>query len=244
MAAIRGQSLHPRSDSGLDPESDLVVFGMDEVGAGCLAGPVVGACFAYHVQAPWGAAESLPVRVFDSKKLSEARRSESVSYLKTPLEHSTHAIVEVSNQRIDEINILWARMECLWLAFVQAHAQMCEVLGRDDFLWRAFVDGNRLPRECSTWHQLDNFSKVAAKMPTLPFRMVIQGDSKVFAIAAASIIAKDYRDRLMAELGDLPIYQPYRWASNVGYPTPDHQAAIREVGFSDLHRRTFSVSGM
>lgn len=244
MKVVRGQSLHPRSDSGLGPESDLVIFGMDEVGAGCLAGPVVGACFAYHLKADW-CEHALPVRVFDSKKLSDIRRRESSDFfVQSSPAHSAHSIVEVCNQRIDEINILWARMESMWLAFVQTHQKMCEQLGRDDFLWRAFVDGNRLPKEAATWHEQPRLGKTKAQMPTVPFRMVIQGDSKVFAIAAASIIAKEYRDNLMFELGELPSYQAYRWGKNVGYPTPDHQAAIREVGLSDLHRRSFSISAV
>lgn len=240
--AIKGSSLHPKSDSGLTPGSDFVVFGMDEVGAGCLAGPVVAACFAYDPRSLWCQEPVMPARVYDSKKLSEKIRNQSVEFLKSPLESAVHSIVEVSHSRIDEINILWARMEALWLAFLEAHSKISEILGRDDFLWRAFVDGNRLPREAEKWATFERFKNIKSQMPELPFRTVIQGDSKVFSIAAASILAKDYRDRLMSELGALPAYRPYNWGSNVGYPTPDHKAAIQSVGISDLHRKSFSVS--
>lgn len=215
---------------------------MDEVGAGCLAGPVVAGCFAYKISAEWCAADELPVRIFDSKKLSDIRRAESSQYLSAgTLSHAVHTIVEISNERIDEINILWARMEAMWNAFIAAHTKMSEKLGTSDFLWRAFVDGNRFPREVETWHMHPQFSSKAwlKNMPKAPFRTVIQGDSKVFAIAAASIIAKEYRDSLMAELGELPEYRAYGWPRNVGYPTPDHQEAIRQVGLSNLHRRSF-----
>ncbi len=242
VAKVRGQSLHPKSDSGISPESDFVIFGMDEVGAGCLAGPVVAGCFAYHLSAPW-CKESLPVRVYDSKKLSEDRRRESSLFLTDETRsHRAHAIVEVCNVRIDEINILWARMEAMWRAFLEAHAKMSAVLGTDNFLWRAFVDGNRFPREVSAWYSFEPFcdSEFLKLMPPLPFKTVIKGDSQIFAIAAASIIAKEYRDTLMAELGELPIYSAYQWAKNVGYPTPEHKAAIGKVGPSDLHRRSFA----
>jgi ribonuclease HII len=241
---MKGKSLHPRSDSGLTPESDLVIFGMDEVGAGCLAGPVVAGCFAYHTSASWCANDNLPVRVFDSKKLSEIRRQQSAAFLcDENLGLAAHSIVEVSPERIDEINILWARMEAMWLAFVEAHAKMSAKLGEDKFVWRAFVDGNRFPRQVETWGAFAPFdcAEFKSRMPTLPFKTVIQGDSHVFAIAAASIIAKEFRDNLMFELGELPKYQPYCWGKNVGYPTPEHKAAIAQVGLSDLHRKTFST---
>jgi ribonuclease HII len=244
IKAPRGQSLHPKSDSGLNPESDFVIFGVDEVGAGCLAGPVVASCFAYRASSEWCAQEFLPVRVFDSKKLSEERRREASDYLiaRGSEDHCAHTIVEVCNRRIDEINILWARMEAMWKAFLEAHARMSEILGSDKFLWRVFVDGNRLPREAASWHTHPSFAceEFRQQMPALPFKTVIKGDSVIFAIAAASIIAKEYRDRLMAELGDLPAYAPYKWAQNVGYPTPEHKAALLDVGYSDLHRMSFT----
>ena len=115
-----------------------------------------------------------------------------------------------SVEEIDTINIYWARM----LAMTRA----VEALGLEP-AW-VLVDGNACPR----WQR--------------PSKAIVAGDSKCRSIAAASIIAKVTRDRLMADLArDFP---GYGWETNRGYPTPQHIRAIREIGLTPLHRRTFS----
>ena len=239
--AIRGKTLHPRSDSGLDSESDLFVFGVDEVGAGCLAGPVVAGAFAYKLSAEW-TKEEIPVRIFDSKKLSLPRRLEARDFLSSGLSESAHSIIEVTPERIDKINILQARMEAMWLAFLDAHKKISAQRNSNDFLWRLYVDGNRLPKQTSTWAESHDICPLSIKhkMPRLPFKTQIKGDSVIFAIAAASVIAKVYRDQLMANFALDSKYASYGWEKNVGYPTPDHKAALNEHGRSDLHRQSFS----
>lgn len=115
-----------------------------------------------------------------------------------------------SVEEIDEINILWARM----LAMQRA----VDALGVDPAM--VLVDGNRCPK----WER--------------PSVAIIGGDAKCRSIAAASIIAKVTRDRIMtAYARDWP---GYGWERNVGYPTPEHQRALRELGPTPLHRRSFA----
>ncbi|HET7708205.1 MAG TPA: ribonuclease HII [Sphingomicrobium sp.] len=114
-------------------------------------------------------------------------------------------------EEIDAINIYWARM----LAMTRA----VEALGLEP-AW-VLVDGNATPR----WGR--------------PSKAIVDGDSKCRSIAAASIIAKVTRDRIMA---DYAVTHPgYGWEHNRGYPTPDHRQALRELGPTPLHRRSFGL---
>ena len=115
-----------------------------------------------------------------------------------------------SVEEIDQINIYWARM----LAMTRA----VEALGFEP-AW-VLVDGNATPR----WQR--------------PSKAVIAGDAKCRSIAAASIVAKVTRDRIMAEHAET--YPGYGWETNRGYPTPEHIRAIEALGITPLHRRTFS----
>jgi len=177
--------------------------GCDEVGRGCLAGPVV------------AAAVILPPRfkhadIIDSKKLSEKKRVQMVQLIKKKA--ISWAVSEVSPEVIDDINILNAS----FLAMSNAVSQLNV---RPEFL---LIDGNRFRSNLN-----------------IPFDCIIKGDSKIGSIAAASILAKDYRDNLMKELA---VEHPdYGWETNVGYPTIAHRRAIEKVGITNFHRRTFNV---
>ena len=116
-----------------------------------------------------------------------------------------------SVEEIDHINIYWARM----LAMTRA----VEALGFEP-AW-VLVDGNATPR----WQR--------------PSKAIIAGDAKCRSIAAASIVAKVTRDRIMAEHAET--YPGYGWERNRGYPTPDHRRALRELGPTPLHRRSFGL---
>jgi len=116
-----------------------------------------------------------------------------------------------SVEEIDSINIYWARM----LAMTRA----VEALGEEP-AW-VLVDGNACPR----WQR--------------PSKAIVEGDAKCRSIAAASIIAKVTRDRMMAE--HARTYPGYGWERNRGYPTPDHRRALRELGPTPLHRRSFGL---
>jgi len=125
------------------------------------------------------------------------------------MEHFPCAIAEISPQEIDEINILQASLKAMKLAF--------EKLNGID---HALVDGN--------------------KAPALPcdITTIVKGDSKSKSIAAASIIAKVHRDRIMSELDKE--YPNYGWARNSGYPTAEHRAAIEKFGITKHHRKSFA----
>ena len=117
----------------------------------------------------------------------------------------------VSVEEIDTINIYWARM----LAMTRA----VEALGIEP-AW-VLVDGNAIPR----WQR--------------PSKAIVDGDARCRSIGAASIIAKVTRDRIMAE--HARDYPGYGWETNRGYPTPDHRRALRELGPTPLHRRSFGL---
>ncbi len=181
----------------------LIEAGCDEVGRGCLAGPVV------------AAAVILPKKfkhklLNDSKQVTEEVRLQLDAVIKS--EAIAWAIAEVSPQEIDQINILKASFKAMHLALDQLTTTP-ELL---------LIDGNRFTPYKSIKHQC-----------------IIKGDSKFLSIAAASIIAKNYRDDLMKKLSiDFP---EYGWDTNVGYPTPKHRMGIKKVGVSSHHRISFQL---
>ena len=177
--------------------------GCDEVGRGCLAGPVVAAAvilpkyFKHDV-------------LTDSKKLHFSERE----LLKIEIENVAldYAIGETSAQEIDEMNILNA-------SFLAMHRAIDKLKIKPELL---LIDGNRYISHNS-----------------IPYQCIVKGDLKFFSIAAASIIAKTYRDQLMRELGKE--YPHYGWETNVGYPTTPHREGIRKQGITPHHRKTFQL---
>jgi ribonuclease HII len=120
------------------------------------------------------------------------------------------AVTYADVEEIDRLNILWASM-----------AAMCRALNMLSVKpERALVDGNKLPRD----------------MPC-PAEAVVDGDAKFACIAAASILAKTERDKFMREL--CPRYPGYGFGKHFGYSTPEHKAALLELGPTDIHRRSF-----
>ena len=178
------------------------IAGVDEVGRGPIAGPVV------------AAAVILPKTVFihgvnDSKKLTEKQRQElSIEILSQCI---GYGIGVVSHREIDRINIRNAS----FLAMVKA---INKLFPKPDLL---LVDGFKIP----DLHFLQE--------------SIIKGDSTIYSIAAASIIAKVYRDKIMDRFHE--IYPQYQFNKNKGYPTPEHIDAIRNYGSKAIHRKTFCV---
>jgi ribonuclease HII len=198
------------SESGiLSPVPDgRIVAGVDEAGRGPLAGPVVAAAVVLCKPRPAG--------LDDSKKLNRTTRA----LLEERIKRRCHwAIGVVSAEEIDRLNIFGATM----LAMTLAVEGLCARLGCDPH--EVLVDGNLTPhgrREEWRW---------AA-------RPIVGGDAIEPCISAASIIAKEHRDRLMR---DYALAHPhYGWERNAGYGTPEHLAALREHGPSPLHRRSFA----
>lgn len=181
-------------------EGFCFVAGVDEVGRGPLAGPVVAAAVVLPCGIP------LP-RVNDSKQLSESAREElNAAILALP--GIQVGIGEADVETIDRMNILNATH----LAMRRAVAQLRQA----DFI---LVDGRPV------------------KGLPLPSRAIVKGDAKSASIAAASIVAKVYRDRLMVELD--AVYPQYGFASHKGYGTAEHLEALRKYGVTPLHRRSF-----
>ncbi len=147
----------------------------------------------------------------DSKKLSEADR-----YLLRPeieTQALAFAVASVSNTEIDEINILNA-------SFLAMHRAISQLSIKPQFL---IIDGNRFNA-----------------YPEIPHQCIIQGDGKYFSIAAASVLAKTYRDDYMQQLAlDHPEYD---WHNNKGYPTIKHRNMVLQHGFTPHHRRSFNVT--
>lgn len=182
--------------------------GVDEAGRGPLAGPVVAAAVVLCKPKLAGIA--------DSKTLSANRRAQ----LELSIRHEcAFGIGVVDVAEIDRINIFQATM----LAMTQAVAHLCMALGRD--CCEVLVDGNLTPQgRAAGWRW--------------PARAIVGGDGKEQAIGAASILAKEYRDRIMCEAArDHP---HYGWERNKGYGSPEHLEALRRHGPSPLHRRSFA----
>lgn len=182
---------------------DLIEAGCDEVGRGCLAGPVVAAA----VILPKNYTHEL---LTDSKQL---KREERILLEQDIVRDSlAWAVAEVSNGEIDQINILNASFKAMHLALDKLTIQ-------PQFL---LIDGNRF-----------------TPYRDLNFECVIKGDGKYLSIAAASILAKNYRDELMESLSLK--YPGYGWSTNVGYPTEEHRDGIRALGITPYHRKSFQL---
>lgn len=184
-------------------EADRIEAGCDEVGRGCLAGPVVAASVIlpsdYHN--PW---------INDSKKLSKANREELIEEIKA--KSLAWAIAEASVEEIDQINILNASFLAMKRAVLNLEVKPEHLL----------IDGNR-------WKSDLTFS----------FTCVIKGDGKYASIAAASILAKVYRDDLMEKLA--VEYPHFAWERNAGYPTKAHRQGIEKHGSTIWHRKSFQL---
>ena len=186
-----------------------IVAGIDEAGRGPWVGPVVAGAVMFHKKPihPY-----LATHLDDSKKLTAKKREE----LYTVIEDEAHkqnlsfGIGEASAQEIDALNIL----EATFLAMYRAVQKLTT---QPDI---ALIDGNRTPK---------NF--------ICPNKCIIKGDSKSYSIAAASIVAKVYRDRLMQNLALK--YPYYGFEKNAGYGTKEHIEALKKYGICEEHRKSY-----
>ena len=185
--------------------------GCDEAGRGCLAGSV----YAAAVILPDGYQNEL---LNDSKQLSEKKRYQ----LREIIERDAvaWAVGIVTPEEIDKINILNASILAMHRALDQLKVRPEAII----------VDGNRFKP-----YQL------ASMVEPLPHTCIVKGDGKYLAIAAASILAKTYRDDYMNQLAEA--YPMYDWLSNKGYPTKKHREAIRQYGISPYHRKSYNLLG-
>lgn len=147
----------------------------------------------------------------DSKQLKESDRYE----LRGMIEKKAiaYSVAHVDHEEIDKINILNA-------SFLAMHRALEQLPNQPGFI---IIDGNRFK-----------------KYNEVPHACIVKGDGKYYSIAAASILAKTYRDDFMKNIASL--HPEYDWMSNKGYPTVKHRNAVLEHGFSPYHRRTFRVT--
>lgn len=182
----------------------LLEAGCDEAGRGCFAGPV----FAAAVVLPRDFHHPL---LNDSKQVIPEIRIELREYIES---HALdYAVEQVSNEEIDEINILRASFKAMHLAIKKLKKQ-------PEFL---LIDG----------HMFYKYKKI-------PHQCIIKGDSIYASIAAASILAKTYRDEYMRRLHYE--YPYYGWFNNKGYGTPEHRNGIAIHGLCPYHRKSFNIS--
>lgn len=187
---------------------ETLVAGVDEAGRGPLAGPVVAAAVVLCKPRPGG--------LDDSKKLTAAKRASLEEAIRRRCAFGI-GVVEV--EEIDRLNIFGATM----LAMALAMERLCDALGVE--CREALIDGNLTP---------------AGRRPEWrwPARAIVGGDGREPAIGAASILAKEYRDRLMRRYH--AAHPHYGWDRNKGYGSPEHLAALRLHGPTPLHRRSFA----
>lgn len=151
--------------------------------------------------------DQIPEGLNDSKKLTAARRDALAAWI---MAHCDWSVAHVSVAEIDRLNIYHA-----------AHLAMCRaVAGLRNPPDHVLVDGNRVPRDLA-----------------LSAEPVVKGDARCLTIAAASIVAKVLRDRIMEDLAQQ--HPGYGWEVNAGYPTPAHKKALLDIGVTPHHRRSF-----
>ena len=184
------------------------IAGVDEVGRGPLAGPVVAACVILP--------EDFDVLgVDDSKKLSEKKREQLYDAILS--EALAYGIGMQDNANIDEINILEATKEAMRCAILEAERAL------------------RAKTGCGIDHIL--IDALTLREVAIPQTGIIKGDSASLSIAAASILAKVTRDRMMVEYDS--IYLGYAFAKNKGYGTKAHYEGLQAQGMTPIHRRSF-----
>ena len=176
------------------------IAGVDEVGRGCIAGPVTAAAVILNPQ-------KIPSGLNDSKKLNMKNREKIFQSIQ---DTCTFCVAHSSVEEIDQINILQASLLSMKRAILGLRI-------KPDFV---LIDGNKNPEGLES-----------------NFETIIKGDSKSLSIAAASIVAKITRDRIMSRLDKE--FPGYNWSQNAGYPTKMHKSAILDIGITPYHRRSF-----
>ncbi|GMN02627.1 ribonuclease HII [Erythrobacter sp. MTPC3] len=184
------------------------IIGVDEAGRGPLAGPVVAAAVVLG--------EDIPAGLDDSKKISAKRRAALDQSIRSTC---GWAVAVIDAGEIDRLNIFQATMEAMTRCVAELATKSSSV--PDEIL----IDGNMTPagrRDGWRWQA----------------RAIVGGDGIEPAISAASIIAKEWRDRMMIEAA--AAHPQYGWERNKGYGTAEHMEALRVHGPTSLHRRSFA----
>ena len=200
----------------------LIEAGCDEAGRGCLAGSVYAAAVIFPE-------DYQNDELNDSKQLTDRRRKQLREIIQR--DAVAWAVGIVTPEEIDRINILNA-------SILAMHRALDQLTVRPEAI---IVDGNRF----KPYHEpiTNNHEPITNNRETItiPHTTIVKGDGKYLSIAAASILAKTYRDDYMDELAKE--YPQYDWLSNKGYPTKKHREAIRQYGITPYHRKTFNMLG-
>lgn len=204
--------------------SNLVLeCGTDEAGRGCLAGPVTAAA----ILLPTDFELTL---LNDSKKLSEKIREKLKPIIETTA--VSFSVTHIYNEEIDEINILNASMKAMQECILKLNPT-------PEFI---IVDGNRpLNGKLGMKQKTGKIFTIEEieLLKSIPSTSIIKGDSKYLSIAAASVLAKTYRDEYMDKIHEE--FPMYNWKKNKGYPTKDHREAIKKYGPCKYHRMSFRL---
>lgn len=195
----------------------VVEAGCDEAGRGPLAGSVFAAAVILDPQLLENEAHREWLDLLnDSKQLTEKERT----FLRPKIEQyaTAWAVVEVTAEEIDRINILNASIIGMQRALDQLSITPQHII----------VDGNKWKPYIPPGQVLE-----------IPAQTVVKGDGKYLSIAAASVLAKTYRDEYMLRLHEQ--YPHYHWDTNMGYPTKAHYEAIRQYGITPVHRKSFKL---
>jgi ribonuclease HII len=197
--------------------SDVVEAGCDEAGRGPLAGSVFAAAVVIDPKMLDSEQHCQWLEMLnDSKQLTDKQRE----YLRPLIEQhaAAWAVVEVTAEEIDQINILNASILGMQRALDKLTITPQHII----------VDGNKwkpyIPKD---------------GVMEIPAQTVVKGDGKYLSIAAASVLAKTYRDEYMRQLHEQ--YPHYHWDTNMGYPTKAHYEAIKQYGITPYHRKTFKL---
>ena len=201
----------------------LLETGTDEAGRGCLAGPVT------------AAAVILPLDfennfLNDSKQLSEKMREKLRPFIES--KSISFAVTHLHPKEIDEINILNASMKAMQESVLKLNRTPEYII----------VDGNRSLNAklglVTTFGKQFSTTEIEL-LQSIPNQSIIKGDSKYLSIAAASVLAKTYRDDYMNAIHEE--FPMYNWKKNKGYPTQEHREAIRKYGTTKYHRMSFRL---
>lgn len=201
--------------------------GTDEAGRGCLAGPVTAAAVCFPNSLTTEATNMLLHNINDSKQLSEKSRN----LFKHLIEKFaiSYSFIHIYNEEIDAINILNASVKAMQQSILKLSPTPSYII----------VDGNSCIDEINNKTVKRFSNKKHNSFNNIPYTCIIKGDSKYLSIAAASILAKTYRDEYMNKIHEE--FPMYNWKKNKGYPTKEHREAIAKYGISKYHRKSFRL---
>ena len=210
---------------------NLLEAGCDEAGRGPLAGPV----FAAAVILP---KDFHHPQLNDSKRMTALAREELRKVIEA--EATAYSVAEACPGEIDSINILNASIACMQRAIIGLSLRPEHLL----------IDGNRFRTFSYILQMQDGLTEMteeekakalqaAERYDRIPYSCIVKGDARFAPIAAASVLAKTYRDEYMRRLAIE--YPEYGWDRNMGYPTREHIEAIRKFGLTPYHRKSFHI---